>query len=97
MTTPIKSLHPTLKACKCGLIASRKRLYKHLAELTTQFQGNTPEERTASWKEFFAKHGEVPLNAGDPRTVTPILVTDSNFAQVFPSGWSTPNDERNPE
>jgi hypothetical protein len=84
----IKQLHPTLKACKCGLIASRTELYKHFD--ATRFSDGQPV------KGWFDMHGEVPLNMDDLRLAPkPILVTDSNFHLVFPTLGQP--DERNPE
>ncbi len=56
----IKTLHPSLKACKCGYVGTRSELYRHLA------QANNGIVKLSN-AEFFGRHGEVPLNADDPR------------------------------
>jgi hypothetical protein len=53
-----KSLHPTLKACHCGFIGSRKAFYDHM--------NATVKEYTAA-RLFFLEHGEAVLNSDDPR------------------------------
>jgi hypothetical protein len=60
----IKKLHPTLKACKCGFMGSRTGLYNHLK----QTERNVVKIMGYSWSDYYAKHGEVPLNEDDPRT-----------------------------
>jgi len=66
MSSPIMSkLHPTLKACKCGYIGVRKDLYRHLDQVQAHYRRC---EMTTG--EFFADHGEVPLNEDDSRLNT---------------------------
>src|SRR6266478_6090809 len=59
-TQMIKTLHPSLKACKCGYIGTRSELYRHFA------QANSGIVKLSN-AEFFGRHGEVPLNVDDPR------------------------------
>ncbi len=59
--TTISRLHPTLKACECGFIGTKRAFYRHL---------DTTEEdyRTlGKFPDFYVDHGEVPLNEDDPR------------------------------
>jgi len=55
----IRQLHQNLKACKCGFIGNRSKLYKHF-DLAKKVEGQLD----------LTKHGEVPLNEDDPRTFT---------------------------
>jgi hypothetical protein len=57
----IRSLHPTLKACKCGYIGSRSMFYKHMDAEVTNY---------TSAQQFFINHGEAVLNIDDPRVAT---------------------------
>lgn len=58
----IKPLHPSLKACKCGYICTKRELYKHFDDIRRTMKAlNEPA------REFFAGHGEVPLNVDDSR------------------------------
>lgn len=58
----IKQLHPTLKKCKCGLIGNKNTFYNHMDQMA---------EVIADAKEFWAQHGEVPLNTSDPSITCP--------------------------
>ena len=58
----IKQLHPSLKACKCGYICTKRELYKHFEDIQ-----RTMKALNEPIREFFAAHGEVPLNVDDPR------------------------------
>lgn len=55
----IKELHPTFKACKCGMIGTKTQFYSHMKQW---------EKHYPTTKDFFAAHGEVPLDIDDPRT-----------------------------
>jgi hypothetical protein len=67
----IKQLHPTLKACKCGFIGSRKMLYKHFDSTLDIWPKET--------KGFFNVHGEVVLNVDDPRLAEPDEETEQEY------------------
>lgn len=58
----IKQLHPSLKKCACGYIGTKRELYKHFEDIqrTMKAMGESP-------REFWAGHGEVPLNVDDPK------------------------------
>lgn len=58
----IKQLHPTLKACKCNYIGTKRELYKHFDDTRRTMKAMGEPAR-----EFFVAHGEVPLNVDDPR------------------------------
>ena len=58
----IKQLHPSLKACKCGLICTKRELYKHFDDTRRTMKAFGEPAR-----EFWAGHGEVPLNVDDSR------------------------------
>lgn len=71
----IKKLHPTLKACKCGFIGTSGQLYKHY---------DSNKFRQIPDCDFFAQHGEVPLNEDDPRTQVDLQLKQS-LLKVHPS------------
>lgn len=72
MTTPFKPLHPTLKKCKCNYIGTKRELYKHFDDTRRTMKAMGEPAR-----EFFVAHGEVPLNADDPR------VSEANIHNVL--------------
>lgn len=77
-----KPLHPTLKACKCGYICTKRELYKHFDDIrrTMKAFGESP-------REFFAGHGEVPLNVDDSRLDLQSQLEQSLAEQqLIPSG-----------
>jgi hypothetical protein len=53
----VKQLHPTLKKCACGWIGTKTKFFDHIDE-AEGLEG-------LSAKEFWTKHGEIPLNVGD--------------------------------
>lgn len=58
----IRKLHPTLKLCKCGYISDRNSLYRHLDQVRSHYT-----RCGMSADEFWADHGELPLNDDDER------------------------------
>jgi len=66
----IKQLHPTLKACKCGMVGTRSQLYKHFDYFYRKLAVEVATRRSDKTLNqlFFTSHGEVPLNEDDPRT-----------------------------
>ena len=77
----IKQLHPSLKACRCGYICTKRELYKHFDDIrrTLRVFGESP-------REFFAGHGEVPLNVDDPRLDLQSQLEQSLAQNLIPSG-----------
>lgn len=61
LRSPFTPLHPTLKACKCGMIGTKTQFYSHMDQW-----GKLYEE--SKLPNFWKDHGEVPINADDPRT-----------------------------
>ncbi len=53
----IKSLHPTLRKCQCGYIASSHLVTKHIETLLAARRMGGEEPQV-----FWSQHGEVPLN-----------------------------------
>lgn len=78
----IKQLHPTLKACKCNYIGTKRELYKHFDDTRRTMKAMGEPAR-----EFFAGHGEVPLNVDDPR-LNVAAQLEQSLAEVnrIPSG-----------
>jgi hypothetical protein len=59
-----RSLHPTLKACKCGKVFTRSQLYRHFGALLAYYKQH------GNQAAYPTMHGEVPLFVGDPRVPT---------------------------
>ena len=55
----VKRLHPTLKKCACGFVGTKHELYKHFDSERKDYDGVWPGFLP---KDFWTKHGEVPLN-----------------------------------
>jgi hypothetical protein len=67
--SPFTPLHPTLKACKCGFIGTKRNLYKHFDSQYGKFGNDLMRLQS----DFFIYHGEVPLNEDDPRIIEHLL------------------------
>lgn len=60
-SSPFTPLHPTLRACHCGFIGTKTQFYSHMDSWQKLYKdGGLPN--------FWKDHGEVPINADDPRT-----------------------------
>lgn len=58
-----RQLHPTLKKCKCGHVATRAGLYKHFDAI-----------KFIEGRLDMSRHGEVLLHTDDP-----VLLNNSNI------------------
>lgn len=86
MSSPFQPMHPTLKKCKCHYIGTKRELYKHFDDVRRRMkQFNEPA------REFFAGHGEVPLNVDDPKlnveqALEASLTVREQNQNIIPSG-----------
>lgn len=59
----IKKLHPTLKKCLCGQVGTKSQFLRHM-----EYEREQSRRRGEHCVVFWKKHGEIPLNVGDPLT-----------------------------
>ena len=76
LPNPFRTLHPTLKKCRCGYVADKGKLYRHFDEVRSMLRAHGDAAI-----EFFVAHGEVPYYTdNEPPTYdhTEVRLDDNN-------------------